>query len=164
MRATTAVLLLLPLCACSTAGPGPATAPAADPFARVRFLVGTWQSEGSPRQNVEAWAAPAGAVMHGVNRTQQGGKQVFFELLCIHADGDHLDYEANQGEAKGTRFRLVEAGPDTATFTNPQHDFPKRIHYRREGDAMHARVDGGEGSDQKIEFHWKRLPDPAEGR
>lgn len=162
MRAIPALLSVLALCACSAtrAGQGPAT----DPFARVRFLVGTWQSEGSPNQNVEAWAAPAGTVMHGVNRTQKGDAQVFFELLCIHADGDHLDYEANQGEAKGTRFRLVEAGPDTATFVNPEHDFPRRIHYRRSGDALHARVDGGEGSDQRIEFHWKRVPDVAAAR
>ena len=159
LRPATCFGLLLAACA---GAPEPSRTP--DPFAAVRFLSGTWRSETKGEVNEEAWAEPAGATMHGVNRSTRAGKLAAFELLCLYLEGDALDYEASHGPGRSTRFRLVASAPGTATFTNPEHDFPKRILYVRTGEAMHAVVDAGDGSTQRLEFHWQRVPDANEGR
>ncbi|MEQ1632843.1 MAG: DUF6265 family protein [Planctomycetota bacterium] len=159
IRTSLALGLLLTGCAVSDG-----TDAAADPFASVRFLCGTWRSEKAGETNEEAWAMPAGSTMHGVNRTSREGELKSFELLCILSEGEALDYEASHGPGRSTKFRLVSATQDSVTFANPDHDFPKRIRYRRAGDSMHAIVDGGDGSSQRLEFHWQRVTDPLEHR
>ena len=39
-------------------------------------------------------------------------------------------------------FRLVESGAGRAVFANPEHGFPARIVYWRDGAALHARIEG----------------------
>ena len=41
-------------------------------------------------------------------------------------------------------------------FENAAHDFPTRISYARDGDVMTARIDGGEGSEQAMEWRFQR--------
>ena len=39
--------------------------------------------------------------------------------------------------------------------TNPSHDFPQHIEYRREGDVLHARIEGAENGESKsVEWSW----------
>ena len=39
-------------------------------------------------------------------------------------------------------FRMVESGAQSAAFANPEHGFPARIVYWREGDELLARIEG----------------------
>ena len=43
-------------------------------------------------------------------------------------------------------------------FENPEHDFPQRIVYWREGDrVLHARIEGViKGKERKDEWHWQK--------
>ena len=53
---------------------------------------------------------------------------------------------------------LLSIGSVTeAVFENPQHDFPKRIIYRKgEADSLTASVDGGEGT-KGISYAYRRM-------
>lgn len=55
-------------------------------------------------------------------------------------------------------FKLAICGDDLLVFENPDHDFPRRIEYRRDGDALIVRVsDGAErGFDLKFFKHGNR--------
>ena len=60
------------------------------------------------------------------------------------------------GRSPPTEFTLTAHAAQRAVFENPQHDFPKRIIYERRGDVMNARIDGGEGSEQAMEWRFSR--------
>ena len=56
-----------------------------------------------------------------------------------------------------TAFRLVEVSGQRAVFENPGHDFPQRIIYRREGDTLHARIEGNQNGELRYsEWQWKK--------
>jgi hypothetical protein len=61
---------------------------------------------------------------------------------------------APSGQAQA-EFRLTRLLTREAVFENQDHDFPKRITYRREGNVLHARVEGGPG-DRVAEWSWAR--------
>jgi hypothetical protein len=71
--------------------------------------------------------------------------------------GGGLVYVAQRGGRPPTDFVLTELTPDSATFENPAHDFPKMIRYAKRGDGtLEARVsDGGQRAET---FIFRRTP------
>ena len=112
------------------------------------WIAGQWERA----EGVEHWHE-AGGVLWGVGFTVKGGKTAFFEVLLIEAADGRLRYVAMPGGKTEVMFPAVEIGADAVTFANPQHDFPKTIHYRREGDELAARV-AGDGSGE--DYRWRR--------
>ena len=53
------------------------------------------------------------------------------------------------GRHPPTPFRLIE-------LDNSEHDFPQRIIYWRDGDTLHARIEGTQdGKPQAVEWQWQ---------
>ena len=95
----------------------------------------------------ERWTEPASNLMLGLSRTVRGDKVVEFEFLRIEARADGLYYVAQPGGRPQTDFKLTKWDGTEAIFENPQHDFPKRVIYRKQPDnVVVARVDGGAGT------------------
>jgi hypothetical protein len=85
--------------------------------------------------------------MLGHSRSGAGGQTREFEFLRVQADADGtLTYFAQPGGAPAVAFRLTGFNAAAATFDNPQHDFPQRIVYRRDGDTMVATISALDGS------------------
>lgn len=103
----------------------------------------------------ESWTSSEGGLMLGVNRTIRNGKAVAFEFLRIEPD---LTYVAMPNGKSETRFPLASKSDTEIVFANPEHDFPKRIVYRKTAEGVTARVDAGEGSTKAQEFHFKSVP------
>lgn len=125
----------------------------------VAWIAGDWQTAaGGRRQTEEHWTKPAGASMMGMSRTVAADKTVEFEYLRIEQRADGVYYVAHpQGRCPGTDFKLTRASATEAVFENPQHDFPKRIIYRKSADdSLTASVDAGEGS-KAISFAFQRM-------
>jgi len=62
------------------------------------------------------------------------------------------------GGKPATDFKLVEAGPECAVFESAL-EFPRRVLYWREGDALHARIEGTrKGKPAAREWVWRRIP------
>jgi hypothetical protein len=115
-------------------------------ISRLTWLTGDWQTPpGEKAQIDEHWIAPAGGSMMGLSRTVANGKVVEFEFLRIEQRGDAIYYVAYpQGRCSGTDFKLTNLSGQEAVFENPQHDFPKRITYRKNSDgSLVASIDGG---------------------
>jgi hypothetical protein len=125
----------------------------------IAWISGAWQTEpGGRRQIEEHWTAVAGASMLGMGRTVAGDKTVEFEYLRIEQRADGIYYVAHpKARCPGTDFKLTRASATEAVFENPQHDFPKRIIYRKTGnDSLTATTDGGEGT-RAISFAYRRI-------
>lgn len=95
----------------------------------------------------ERWTDPASNMMLGLSRTVRGDKVVEFEFLRIESRADGIYYVAQPGGRPATEFKLTKWDGTEAIFENPQHDFPKRVMYRKLPDNMvWAKVDGGAGT------------------
>jgi len=47
-------------------------------------------------------------------------------------------------------------------FENPEHDFPQRIGYERDGDGMRAWIEGTlDGRSRRVEFAYMRVACPG---
>lgn len=123
--------------------------------ADLNWLAGHWCSASGDRTIEEHWLAERGGLMLGVNRTVTRGK-ASFEFLRIEIGPDGARYIAQPGGAPPTTFTLVSATSNSAIFANPQHDFPKRVQYRRDGETLSARVDDGTDGGASEEFRWRR--------
>ena len=128
-------------------------------LADLAWIAGDWQTAaGGRRQIEEHWTSVAGGTMMGVSRTVAGDKTVEFEYLRIEQRADGIYYVAHpKARCPATDFKLTKASATEAVFENPQHDFPKRIIYRKTGDdSLTASIDGGEGS-RAMTFAFTRM-------
>jgi hypothetical protein len=128
-------------------------------LADLTWISGDWQTAPGGRAQIEEhWTLAAGASMMGMGRTVAGDKTVEFEYLRIEQRADGIYYVAHpKGRCPGTDFKLTRASATEAVFENPQHDFPKRITYRKGADdSLTATIDGGEGSKART-FSYRRM-------
>ena len=125
----------------------------------LSWLAGDWQTAAGGRAQIEEhWTKAAGGTMIGMGRTLARDKTYEFEYLRIEQREDGIYYVAHpKGQCPGTDFKLTRASATEAVFENPQHDFPKRIIYRKTGDdALAASIDGGEGT-KAMSFVYQRM-------
>lgn len=128
-------------------------------LADIAWISGDWQTAPGGRAQIEEhWTQAAGATMMGMSRTVAGEKTVEFEYLRIEQRADGIYYVAHpKARCPGTDFKLTRASATEAVFENPQHEFPKRIIYRRTADdSLTASIDGGEGT-KAMSFAFKRM-------
>lgn len=125
----------------------------------LAWISGDWQNAPGGRAQVEEhWTQPAAGSMLGMSRTIAGGKTAEFEFLRIEQREDGIYYVAQpKGRCPATDFKLTRLAAQEAVFENPQHDFPKRIIYRKTADdSLSASIDGGEGT-KAMTFQFRRM-------
>jgi len=149
IRKTNATLLGILLLLTSPLATVSNSASVVSDIGELSWISGRWQSAGGRAQVEEHWTQPAGGSMLGMSRTVAGDKTVEFEYLRIEQRDDGIYYVAHpKARCPGTDFKLTRLSGQEAVFENPQHDFPKRIIYRRAEDSLTATIDGGEGTKQ----------------
>ncbi len=135
-------------------------------LAGLTWLVGKWVHTSGDATSEEHWSPPRDGVMVGKNRQIVRGQMAFFEDLRIEAAADGIHYLASpQGRQPPTDFKMTESGRRRVVFENPSHDFPQRIIYRLDDNAvLHARIEGVEnGRPRASEWTWERAPDRTSG-
>ena len=123
------------------------------------WLSGCWRGDVGGEQVTEQWIKPAGGAMLGLSWTVSNNKMARHEFLQIRAKEDgQLYYIALPSGQKEASFKLVKAGPQELIFENPDHDFPQRIIYRREGeDSLKARIEGiDKGKEKGFDYSLRR--------
>ena len=125
-------------------GASTAQADAAADIARLAWLGGCWKLEGSEAGTMEQWLPLAGGTLIGVGRTVKKGKTVAHEFLQIREQADgRLAFMAQPSGQPAAVFPLASLSDTEAVFENPQHDFPQRVIYARDGDdRLKARIEG----------------------
>lgn len=116
--------------------------------ADLAWLAGRWESvSANGRWTEENWSEPRGGVMLGHSRSGAGDRLREFEFLRLQAGADGVPaYLAQPGGRPATAFRLTAREGTSATFDNPQHDFPQRIRYVRTGNVLVATISRLDGS------------------
>ncbi|HJR59993.1 MAG TPA: DUF6265 family protein [Vicinamibacterales bacterium] len=102
-------------------------------IAQAAWIAGTWiGSSGTATTVEERWTPPASGAMLAIGRTLSGQQMASFEFLCIVEREGTLAYTAMpNGRSPATYFMLTSITPDSATFENPSHDYPKLVRYSR---------------------------------
>ena len=136
----------------------PAQAPIqADVRPDLGWMAGYWLSCENGRETSEIWTDPRLGVMAGVSMTLRDGR-VGVELSRIAPTGQAADaplaYFAQPEGEPATVFPVTASGRNAVTFEQAAHDFPQRIVYEREGDALSARIEGEIGGETRT-IRWR---------
>ena len=142
---------------CLVAAASPVSAIATD----LGWLSGRWCSVAGGERIEEVWLDPDGEHLLGLSRTTKDGQLASFEYLRIGPTDGVPTYFAQPGGRPPTPFARSAGGENWVRFENPAHDFPQRIEYRREGDALHAEIagPGDAGKENVIGFDYTRCGD-----
>ena len=122
------------------------------------WLAGYWLSCADRVEVSETWSDRRGGIMLGTSITW-GDDAFGWEQARIEAGPEGLSFHAQPGGQPATAFRLVRGGPGEAVFENPEHDFPQRVIYRRDGDRLTGRIEGTAGGrEHAMEWHYRAAP------
>ena len=102
---------------------------------------------------------PAGNIMLGMSHTVVNGRTGEHEFMRIAQEDDgSIFFIAKPSGQKEARFKLMNVSDREARFENPEHDFPQRIIYRRDGDSLVGRIEGiSKGEERYVEFPLQRI-------
>ncbi|GAB2860162.1 DUF6265 family protein [Pseudoduganella ginsengisoli] len=129
---------------------------------KLGWMSGCWAAAGGEAGSGEQWMAPAGGTLMGMSRTVKNGKTVGWEALHIRDVDGKLAYVAKPHNQPEAAFKLASLEGQHVVFENPQHDFPQRIIYKRDGDQLHARIEGTmKGKAKGIDFPLQKTACPG---
>jgi hypothetical protein len=109
----------------------------------------------------EHWSSPAGGTLLMFGRTLRRDTVLEYEFVRVYERSDTLIYDAHPSGQAPAEFRATPPFQPAVTFSNPAHDFPQRVIYRRlNTDSLLARVEGTRnGQSRGIDFAYQsRLP------
>jgi Domain of unknown function (DUF6265) len=115
------------------------------------WIAGHWCMDKGTEHIEEQWLPARGGLLLGMGRTVTAGRARSFEFLRIETHSGKPVLIAQPGGVPPTLFALTASGQGWARFENPQHDFPKRVEYRRTAQGLHAEIAGpGEGGQETV--------------
>lgn len=128
--------------------------------ADLSWLEGRWLSESSEGVFEETWSSVQAGTMMGMGRLIRGETTVFMEFMSIEPNEEGCVTlwmvlgAPSRGGKKPKPFRLVEIGPDSATFEMADNDFPKTITYSRlSEDRVDCHLRGGPDAETPSETY-----------
>lgn len=123
-------------------------------FKKLEWLVGKWTRTNADagQSGYETWAKVSDLKLSGKGVTLKGKKTIFVENLEFIAKGNDIFYTVVvTGEKQPTYFKLTALSMDGFTCENPQHDFPKKITYKRDGKRVKAVISG---NGQSVDYNF----------
>lgn len=125
---------------------------------RFDWLAGHWCGGTEERRLDEVWLPEAGGALLGMSRTLSRGSMASFEYMRLVPAGKAAGLHVQSNGVAPTTFVIADHGENWVVFENPQHDFPNRIEYRRDGAELKASISGpGEdGKTLRIPFDYRR--------
>jgi hypothetical protein len=126
--------------------------------ASLDWMTGTWVHTKDGEKVTESWVGPGNGVMVAANLSTWPNGKKFFEFLRIADTADGFSYFASPAGRPPVEFKMKEAAQQRVVFENTAHDYPQRILYWRDGDALMARIEGAAGGKTKSE-EWRFVKD-----
>jgi len=99
------------------------------------FLEGTWKVKDN--EIYEHWDKLNDNKLKGLSYRLTDGKMIVSEYLDIRLERKKITYSAsvlNQNQGKEVQFNLSQTDDSTWIFSNANHDFPKKIIYKKMND------------------------------
>jgi hypothetical protein len=126
-------------------------------FAKLAWLEGTWnRTNVKPGRNGnEHWTKMSETELNGLGLTMKGQDTVSLEKLKLMIKDANIFYVADVPENKGpVYFRLTEVSETSFSCENPDHDFPKKIIYQRDGKKLKATISG---NGRSIDYFFEKV-------
>lgn len=114
------------------------SAAATDQVDEMSWLSGCWIS--ADESTREVWSEDFDGMMFGYSVTWKDAQVSFFEQLRIEPHETGRVYLASPRGTGTTAFTLTDMTHQSALFENPEHDFPQRLLYRRQGNQLAVNV------------------------
>ncbi len=126
------------------------------------WLAGHWCGGTEQRRIEEVWLPQAGGALLGMSRTLSGDSLESFEFMRLVPSGKDAGFHVQPNGVPATVFAIASQGKGWVVFENAAHDFPNRIEYRREGEALKAAISGPneDGRRLQIPFDYQRCKPP----
>jgi hypothetical protein len=135
-----------------------AASAAVSPAPDLSWLSGYWLSCDGGREVSETWSDPRAGLMTGSSITLRKGR-ASYEFARIDRGDTGLIFHAMPSGQAPAQFALKTSGSQEILFENPAHDFPQRVMYRREGNVLHARIEGTmDGKIASMEWEYQLKP------
>ena len=125
------------------------------------WMTGCWEQRSGENWTEECWTAPRGGMMIGSSRSGRGDRLTEWETMQVilrstpDATVPPMAFWASPGGQSRTMFGWSPVAGQGVTFTNPQHDYPQRIRYWREGEELLAEISRMDGSNAR---RWRMKP------
>ncbi|HUQ29678.1 MAG TPA: DUF6265 family protein [Usitatibacter sp.] len=124
----------------------------------LSWMAGSWMERKGGVETEEHWLAPKGGLMMAMNRTVVDGKATEFELLRIVMREGRPVYLSMPNGRPAVEFASVEQAANRIVFEDAGRDFPRRILYWRDGEALMARIEGTiKGEPRAKEWRFERM-------
>jgi Domain of unknown function (DUF6265) len=116
----------------------------------VAWLTGCWsQRTATGTTTDEQWMAPSGGSMMGMSRNVRDGRTVGYEFVRLVQREGVLVFMAMPSGQAPAEFSGTSVSDQGFVVENPDHDFPKRIEYLKNGpDSLIANVSADENGFQ----------------
>jgi hypothetical protein len=125
-------------------------------FNKLLWLEGDWKRTNAKpgRTASESWKKGRANELIGLGVSLKEKDTVFVEKLKILVKDNSIYYVADVAENKApVYFKFIELTNDGFVCENPDHDFPKKISYKREGNKVRATTSG---DGKSIDFLFER--------
>ena len=122
---------------------------AASPDPDLGWLAGHWCTEPkNGTRDCERWTAMDKGVMRGEGTTRTAERVTVNESMTITADTSGIVFHAEPANQKPADFRAVAFSTEgrSVTFEDRSHDYPQRVRYWREGEALLAEISMSDGT------------------
>ena len=128
-------------------------------LADLSWLTGCWGSDRDGYRIREHWMKPAGNQILGINHTVVEDQTLGYEFVrIVQEENGDIFFVALPSGQKEARFKLMIVTDREARFENPDHDYPQRVIYRRDGDSLVGRIEGvSKGKERAVDFPYKRV-------
>jgi len=130
-------MIRISLCIAALIASAPAvTAQEADPN-RLNWLTGCWQGDDGVTR--EVWSDSEDGYHFGYSIVLKNGHAIFFEQMRIDPAPMPVFNAYPRGEGPFP-FPAISLTDAEVVFANPDHDFPQKITYWRDGETLNARI------------------------
>jgi hypothetical protein len=137
-------------------------APVSPSLADLQFMAGCWRGASAGGAVIdEYYTPPSQNMMLGLSRYTKAGRVISYEFTTITVQGDSdLVLTPRPAGQSPADFNLTRLQPGSAVWSNPRHDFPQVIGYRRLGrDSLAARIEGpGPNGTRSSEWKMGKVP------
>ncbi len=125
-------------------------------LSELRWILGSWEMIEGPATTTEFWEMQDDSTFVGNGITKQGDTVLFEEGLHIEIRNGTMSYVAILPD-KTAHFKLTKLDEHSATFEDPENDFPSKILYDLEGEKMNITLFGSDnGEEQNIKMSLSR--------
>lgn len=122
-----------------------------------KWLLGTWKENSG--KSLEAWSAnEKGMNGIGYRLMADGTKKVSEEMSVVKKGNEHYFVSDVEGPQQAIEFKITSHDKNSFVAENPNHDFPKKISYKKIDDS-HFEAFISDGASKIIRFYFSKVND-----